>query len=439
MSSVARYEAICRGLNAPVDPMTWSDLYCRQNKISCSSKSALDPSMLAYIKFLSDEEVFPEIVLLGNEFLSRRFRAGNWICGALSLNSQKLALVRVLDFQGLGIDGLGMALLVKVASSLKQIEVLSLKRNFLGLSNGAFHLVSFLEKCPASLKLLDISFNKLSFACLKVIRSIIEVKHESVKLHIMEELDSEIQSLESTAIAYDEVYDSNKHFNLFIEGNFPKVELWNSATHGLGIILALVGLVEMLYVTYAMSKIVILSVIVYMGSAFLLFTASTIYHSFFMLSYPKRVFHVADHCSIFVLIAGSYTPVCIYMFEKTKSKSYIHVLEAEWAFCLGGILLHALSQHNRKWLKSGVYMLIETSLYLAMGWMAVTVWDSISTSLPSQALYFLIVGGLWYTGGLTFFIWDSVKVYPPFHAIWHVFVLMGSISHFIAIRSLLIA
>ncbi|HSG59467.1 MAG TPA: hemolysin III family protein [Woeseiaceae bacterium] len=196
-------------------------------------------------------------------------------------------------------------------------------------------------------------------------------------------------------------------------------ERFNSITHLVGASLALVGggvLVTMAAMEGAVDKIVSYSV--YAGTLFLLYFASTLYHSF--PGRAKKFFRVIDHQAIYLLIAGTYTPIAV---VALKSAGGWWLLGGVWAMAIFGVVLDAVRRTGPR-----IGSLI---LYLAMGWFCVFALDSLMIVLPMASIVWLIVGGAFYTTGIVFYVLDSW--YPWCHGVWHLFVLAGSISHYFAI------
>ena len=196
-------------------------------------------------------------------------------------------------------------------------------------------------------------------------------------------------------------------------------EKFNSITHLVGASLALVGgtvLVTMAAMEGDIAKIVSYSV--YSGTLFILYLASTLYHSF-----PGRVkpfFRVIDHQAIYLLIAGTYTPIAV---VALKSAGGWWLLGGVWTLAIFGIVLDAIRRTGPR-----IGSLI---LYLAMGWCCVLAMDSLLVILSPATIWWLVVGGIFYTSGIVFYVLDSW--YPWCHGVWHLFVLAGSISHYFAI------
>lgn len=200
-------------------------------------------------------------------------------------------------------------------------------------------------------------------------------------------------------------------------------EIANSVTHGIGTGMAVVGLVVLIVLTavYGDTRQIV-SVSVYGGSLIILYLASTLYHS---IQHPKtkKVLRIFDHASVYILIAGTYTPFLILGIRGVLGWSLLAIV---WALALIGI--------TWKIFFIGRLEVIATAAYVLMGWMCMLMIKEMLTKLPPVALALLLAGGIIYTIGVIFYAWEKL---PYNHAIWHLFVLGGSICHYFAIMSLL--
>ena len=197
-------------------------------------------------------------------------------------------------------------------------------------------------------------------------------------------------------------------------------EIANSVTHGLGAVFGMSALIAMLYVAIAGSRSVILivSLAVYGTSLFLLYMASTLYHALTHRT-AKRVFQILDHSSIYLLIAGTYTPFCLVAVQGWPGVALFCV---EWVLAITGIVFEAVWHSRPGWLTAIVY--------IAMGWLAIFVIGPVAAALPPAGVWLLVAGGLAYTIGVIFYAMRNVRY---MHAVWHLFVLTGSILHFLAV------
>lgn len=193
-------------------------------------------------------------------------------------------------------------------------------------------------------------------------------------------------------------------------------EIANSITHGLGAALSIAALV--LLVVFA-SKYGdtwrVVSFSIYGSTLFLLYLASTLYHSF-TNKRVKHFFNILDHSSIYLLIAGTYTPVTLVSMRGPWGWTIFGLV---WAMAIGGIIA--------KIFLIGKYKIISVFLYVAMGWLILIAFKPMLQMVPKGLIIWLFIGGVCYTFGLIFYAWKKV---PYFHLIWHLFVLGGSISHF---------
>ncbi|MFA0439652.1 hemolysin III family protein [Vibrio sp. 10N.286.49.C2] len=194
----------------------------------------------------------------------------------------------------------------------------------------------------------------------------------------------------------------------------------NSLTHALGVILSVIGLVLLiLKATQANSDaLTLISMSVYGGSMVTLFLASTLYHSIDSPNQKHRL-KTFDHCAIYLLIAGSYTPFMLVCLRTPLAVSLMVVI---WMIAVVGIVMKLFFAHKIERLSLFVY--------LGMGWLSVIPLYQLSQSLDFSGLMLLALGGVVYTLGAVFYACDRI---PFNHAIWHVFVLAGAACHFFAI------
>ncbi len=196
-------------------------------------------------------------------------------------------------------------------------------------------------------------------------------------------------------------------------------ERFNSISHLIGAVAALAGLVIVVVAAARQGdpwKIVSFSI--YGTTLFLLYTISTLYHS--LRGRAKRVFHKLDHYSIYFLIAGTYTPFTLVTLRGGWGWTIFGII---WGLVVLGVVLESLPQKGNRVLSLVVYLL--------MGWLVLVALKPLLQALPGEGFVWLLAGGLFYTGGLVFYVFDE-KV-RHFHGIWHLFVLAGSVSHYVTI------
>lgn len=199
-------------------------------------------------------------------------------------------------------------------------------------------------------------------------------------------------------------------------------EIANAITHGIGAILSVAAL-TLLIVFAALygEPIHVVSFTVYGMSMLLLYTSSTLVHSF-PEGRLKDLFETFDHASIYVFIAGSYTPFVLIALPKGLGWSLFAVI---WTLAVAGIVFKAFFTKR--------FLFLSTFLYIGMGWIIVWAWNPLSTAVPGTGFILLVTGGLLYTAGTVFYVWRG---FPFHHMIWHLFVLAGSVAHFFAVLTL---
>ena len=203
-------------------------------------------------------------------------------------------------------------------------------------------------------------------------------------------------------------------------------EIFNAVSHiaggGIGLIFTIVCLVFAYPSAAAM-----VSVAVFGGCAVILYTMSALYH-FLPDGRAKGVFRIFDHCTIFLLIAGTYTPICVIALGSTAVG--IGVLAGEWVCAAAGVTMNAIAMKNK------VVKGLSMALYFVMGWAALAMLPFVLGKIPALSLWLLLAGGIAYTGGILFFAFGKRVRY--FHSVWHLFDLMGTVLQFSAILLLLV-
>ncbi|TLF53770.1 hemolysin III family protein [Halomonas urmiana] len=198
-------------------------------------------------------------------------------------------------------------------------------------------------------------------------------------------------------------------------------ELLHSISHGIGAALSLAGLVVLLVLASLGAHVdpwKIVGISLYGTTLLLLYTASTLYHG---VRHPrlKRLFQHLDHCAIYLLIAGTYTP---FLLVNLRGPTGWTLLATVWSLALAGIACKLAWPHR--------FEALRVAIYLLMGWLIVLAGDSLAASLSATGLTLLVAGGVTYTLGVVFY---AVSAIPFNHAIWHLFVMGGSTCHYFAV------
>jgi hemolysin III len=199
---------------------------------------------------------------------------------------------------------------------------------------------------------------------------------------------------------------------------------WSAITHGIGAVLAVIGTVALLVRAVSMGRwLSVLLFAIYGLSMICLYTASTLYHCLNTSVAGRIALRKYDHCSIYLLIAGSYTPICMTVLAGRGGAA---LLGAVWALAIAGLVLTITKLSIPRWLTSAIY--------LFMGWLAVFAIVPIYHAMPPIGFFWLLTGGILYTvGGVLYAVKWPGRNNPNFgcHEIFHVFILLGSICHFI--------
>ena len=200
---------------------------------------------------------------------------------------------------------------------------------------------------------------------------------------------------------------------------YPREEIANSISHGLALLLALAALpVLILSAAEVGSTRFTIGVAVFGVTIVILYLASTLYHSL-THERAKQFFRHVDHCAIFLLIAGSYTPFTLGVLRGPWGWTLLTIV---WALAVAGIAMKLIAGHRHWW--------ISMVLYLVMGWLAVVAAKPILTLVPLPGILLILAGGVAYSGGLAFFAAHRLRYN---HFIWHLFVMAGTVCHYLAV------
>ncbi|MBS9404619.1 hemolysin III family protein [Halomonas sp. TRM85114] len=206
------------------------------------------------------------------------------------------------------------------------------------------------------------------------------------------------------------------------EFGFTLLEEWlHSISHGIGALLSLAGMITLILLASLAPQVDVWKVVavsLYGATLVLLYTASTLYHATQRLKL-KRLYRLLDHCAIYALIAGSYTPFLLVNLRHSVGWTLLTII---WALALAGIVLKLV------WPKR--FGVLHVIVYLAMGWLIVSASGELGEVTSETGLSLLVAGGLAYTGGVLFF---AIRAIPYNHAIWHLFVIAGSVCHYLAV------
>lgn len=204
-----------------------------------------------------------------------------------------------------------------------------------------------------------------------------------------------------------------------ISGQTLVEEYVNSITHGLGFLLSIVGIVNLVISTLANKNLWnVISCSIYGFTLILLYGASTWYHKCRDIS-KKRILKRLDHIAIYLLIAGSYTPFALGPLKGAWGWSTLGVV---WSLAIIGSVLKIFIANISDWFTVGIYLL--------MGWLALIIVFPLKTNFSMNGFIWLFTGGFFYSFGTIFYLWKKLFLA---HSIWHLFVLAGSVSHYFCI------
>ena len=199
----------------------------------------------------------------------------------------------------------------------------------------------------------------------------------------------------------------------------PIEELCHALSHGIGAVLSIIALLLMLQLALPTSDPwQIASSIIYGSSLILLYSSSTLYHAVTHIGIKHKLRQL-DHAAIFILIAGTYTPFTLINLRDNWGLPLFTLI---WAIALAGVFIELMTKLK--------YRKLSLALYLGMGWLVIVAIQPMLNNVENGGLLLLLAGGLSYSFGVTFYIWKRLFLH---HAIWHLFVLGGSICHFLSV------
>ena len=334
----------------------------------------------------------------------RRFKGfGSHGAFALSKVIQKSQYLEELFMSRNRIGPYGAAAIFLAASTNTKLRTIVMRKCQIS-SQGALaftqHIlcgqIQISDKRQCGLKQVDLSCNRMGHIGIKIIQDSQKLHNANVQEHNQIEID--------------------------LDGNLVFQEILNGITHGVGIILVVFGAVVLSRRVKDKSLRHVLSCAIYNFSLLLLYTSSTLYHSFFYLKLTRDIFHVFDRCAIYILIAGTYTPVLVITFPTNIWWSG-YMLSFIWICGICGICVDASAP---TWKYKGQFSLV---MYLCMGWASMMVLPDCMQVWPQGTSNLIVLGGLLYTAGVPFFVRNTNLD----HTVWHCFVLAASISHWMAV------
>lgn len=200
-------------------------------------------------------------------------------------------------------------------------------------------------------------------------------------------------------------------------------EIFSAVSHGVAALFGVVTLVLQL-IFCEKTPVTIVSVSIFGGTMILLYTVSMLYHAL-AVNKAKKVFRVLDHCTIFLLIAGTYTPITLCCLKGIAGAVLFSVV---WIAAIVGIVLNAVNVERFK--------KVSMVCYISMGWVVIFAMETVLREMSSTGLWFLLAGGIAYTAGAV--VYGFGKKIPYMHSIWHLFVLAGSVCHAVTVFTIVV-
>jgi len=388
------YSKHCVNLGLIPDPSVMVSLQTGWYHVTASNSFSLLPLLLTireHQKSFNDKGPLTSLRLCPTPDSDLRFSDPLTDANARSIRGilELCDSLKELDLSGVGLGSKGVleiGLGIKHSQSIQMARLRGNPRGFAGFANPKV----IKAVTDSDLLCLDISENHLDYSILKL-------------------------------------YHKNKKPSLLIvdHGNHLWEESLNTLTHAIGSLFSIVGSWVLLWNAYGQSRRKFYASLLYSFTVIFLFSSSAIYHSAYANKYLSDILHILDHCAIYLLIAGSYTPYCLIALEDIPMGVYVAI--AEWCLAFFGIILTFTSKRIKIPYKST----IELVLYIGMGHLVYVVWEDAITHVPTEAVELLKYGGYAYTSGVIFFLLD--KYHPIGHTIWHIFVLAGATFHYFGI------
>ncbi|MDL4842157.1 PAQR family membrane homeostasis protein TrhA [Aquibacillus rhizosphaerae] len=197
-----------------------------------------------------------------------------------------------------------------------------------------------------------------------------------------------------------------------------KEEIAHTITHAIGVLFSIVAMVSLITFANSGNFWQVTSVIIFGSTMLFMYLSSTICHGLPPGKW-KDLFQIFDHSSIYLFIAGTYTPILVGPLRTEIGWTFFIIV---WTIAIVGIIFKIFFVKK--------FLVISTLFYILMGWLIVFIWEPLTKVFPTEGVHYLVVGGIFYTVGTIFYIWRRFCYH---HAIWHLFVIVGSVFHFLSI------
>eukprot|EP00472_Partenskyella_glossopodia_P003751 CAMPEP_0197523456 /NCGR_PEP_ID=MMETSP1318-20131121/8377_1 /TAXON_ID=552666 /ORGANISM="Partenskyella glossopodia, Strain RCC365" /LENGTH=485 /DNA_ID=CAMNT_0043076153 /DNA_START=126 /DNA_END=1583 /DNA_ORIENTATION=- len=317
--------------------------------------------------------------------------------------------VSSLFLHGIRISSMGAeALSLALGNHNRSVRYVDMRACRIGQAGGEHIAKNIVANDNATIQEMDLTVNNIGNDGLICLRQALQERQKRHKLHYDSDSGTQARNLVVSSMVLD------------LEGNLVLEEIMNSLTHGLGIVMCAIGTSFLLNRAseYGISEQ--LAAVMYSCSLLLLYTSSTLYHAFFCCKATNKIFQTLDRSAIYLLIAGTYTPVLMLALPHNFWTPYL--LWFQWICCFVGMMVEFADDFVGK-------VTLELIMYMLMGWSVLICFEDLKNNMTEGGLFWLTVGGLFYTGGVPFFLSN----FHMSHVIWHMFVLGGSITQWWAV------
>ncbi|GJQ10590.1 hypothetical protein GpartN1_g2381.t1 [Galdieria partita] len=347
---------------------------------------------------------------------------GHHIIPLLELaKANSLPWVEELAYHSRRMSTLISLLLAKLCETLPQLKILNLSGTFLGDENGP-SLCQVLSKCE--------NLVELRLAHCKLRRRTTQALVQHFRKNCwpkLQVLDVRNNLLSQKDIELLRSASKSRSFLLLDDGNRLRDEVLNSITHGVGFLSSIFAGSSLVLRAQNLQLLDRSGIYVYVLSLCLMFASSTLYHSFFRLANTKQIFRTLDHCSIFILIAGTYTPfVQRFLWYQRRTLGFL-ILLVVWCLALLGIILSS-GIVERRTLTSRLRIV----LAVVMGWLVLGTSKILREEMPDACFLLVLMGGVFYTIGIPFYV-KGQKI-TLYHVLWHLWLMLGACCHYIAVE-----
>mmetsp|Transcript_75925 Transcript_75925/g.173838 ORF Transcript_75925/g.173838 Transcript_75925/m.173838 type:complete len:487 (-) Transcript_75925:242-1702(-) len=410
-----QYLAACRKYEMKPEPGVIATLQSAGNKlhVGLATNDGYSGCLLPLTEILISDNNIKTLCLSSTKF-SRYSGEGNANARVLRFILEKNRSIEVLDLRYCGIDDYGVQDICHVLRENPTLKEVILRGNYLGDTGGHAVVDAVADRLS----------NKISQDHFYVDVAKSNMGYDPARRLVHLAGSTSVDGLNIR------VSSPGSPLTVCVAGNFVTEEIWNAISHGIGIVITVVGALVMHNDLTTMTGVQShhkWGCFLFILGLFAVFISSTLYHSLFLMDTVFDIFRLLDHCAIFLLIAGSYSPLLLFYGVEEH-----HIL-LQFVWIVGGIgILLSCMAHHFPWGNSSFYRTVELLLYVFQAWMLVFQWDSVTKVMTPDSFQCLVLGGSFYMGGIVFFVLSEGR--PIHHTVWHLFVLAAAICHWFFVR-----